>query len=107
MPSCTPGSATRDLFASWYPRLLAPVVHTSIYALLDDAMLGPLGFPQPLPFSRGMTAGALKLRGRLARWLPARSKPNFFTGRRNRTCRKGYRIAELWPPRMVETEGRE
>ena len=83
------------------------MVHNSIYALLDDAMLEAFGFPQPLPFSRGMTAGALKRRGKLVRWLPARSKPNFFTGRRNRTWRRGYRIAELGPPRMVETEGRE
>ena len=69
-------------------------------------MLEAFGFPHPLPFSRGMTAGVLKLRGRLVRWLlPARSKPNFFTGRRNRTWRKGYRIAELGPSRMVESEG--
>ena len=101
------GTATRDLFASWYPRLLAPVVHYSIYALLDDAMLAAFGFPQPLPFSRGMTAGALRLRGMLVRWLPARRKPSFFTGRRNRTWTRGYRIGELGPPRMIEAQNRD
>lgn len=100
------GTATRDLFASWYPRLLAPVVHYSIYALLDDAMLAAFGFPRPLPFSRGMTAGALRLRGWLVRRLPAPGKPNFFTGRGNKTWPKGYRIAELEPPRMAEAPDR-
>ena len=66
-----------DLFASWYPRQLAPVVHYSIYAPLDDAMREAFGFPQPWPFSRGMTAGVLKLRGKLVLWLPARRKPDF------------------------------
>ena len=96
------GTATRDLFASWYPRLLAPVVHYSIYALLDDAMLAAFGFPRPLPLSRPVVAGALRLRGWLVRWLPARRTPNFVTVRRNRTWPTGYRIAELGPPRLVE-----
>ena len=100
------GTATRDLFASWYPRVLAPLVHYGIYALLDDAMLAAFGFPRPLPFSRSMAAGALRLRGRLVRWLPARSTPNFVTGRGNRTWPRGYRIAELGPPRMIEAEQR-
>ena len=98
------GTATRDLFASWYPRLLAPVVHYSIYALLDDAMLAAFGFPRPLPLSRPVVAGALRLRGWLVRWLPARRTPNFVTVRRNRTWPTGYRIAELGPPRLVEGE---
>ena len=101
------GTATRDLFASWYPRLLAPVVHYSIYALLDDAMLAAFGFPRPLPLSRPVVSGALRLRGWLVRWLPARRTPNFVTVRRNRTWPKGYRIAELGPPRMVAGEDKK
>ena len=96
------GTATRDLFASWYPRLLAPVVHYSIYALLDHAMLAAFGFPRPLPLSRPVVSGTLRLRGWLVRWLPARRTPNFVTVRQNRTWPKGYRIAELGPPRLVE-----
>ena len=40
--------------------------------LLDVAMLRAFGFPQPQPLSRGMTAGALRLRRQMVRWLPAR-----------------------------------
>src|SRR2546425_1239722 len=33
------GAATRELFVRWFPRPLAPAVRSTIYALLDDALL--------------------------------------------------------------------
>ena len=98
------GAATRDLFASWTPRALAPVVRYGIYALLDDAMLVAFGFPKPLPMTRPLVRGALRLRGRVIRWLPPRRTPHFFTDNPNRTHVHGYEIAELGPPRLVEKE---
>ena len=70
-------------------------------SLLDDAMIESFGFPKPLPGTRAMARGALKLRGRLVRWLPARREPHFFTDGRNRTYPTGYEIAELGPPRLI------
>ena len=101
------GSATRDLFASWYPRLVAPLVHYGIYALLDDDMIHAFGFPRPLPFSRALAAAGLRLRGHIVRWLPVRTTPNFFTDRPNRTHPHGYAIGALGPPRLVEAEKRK
>jgi hypothetical protein len=101
------GAATRDLFGSWYPAFLKPFVDFSIYALLDDAMLAAFGFPRPLPLTRPMLRGALKLRGRLVRFLPPRREPHFFTDNPNRTHPKGYEIAALGPPRLVEAERRK
>ncbi len=101
------GSATRDLFASWYPRLLAPVVYYAIYALLDDAMIAAFGFPQPLPFSRALAAGGLRLRAYAVRWLPPRKTPNFVTSRKNRTWPRGYQIGQLGPPRLIEAQQRK
>jgi hypothetical protein len=98
------GTATRDLFASWFPRLVAPAVHYGIYALLDDEMLTAFGFPRPLPGTRALVRGALKLRGRVVRWLPPRRAPHFFTDYPNRTHPDGYRIGDLGPPRLVRTE---
>lgn len=98
------GAATRNLFASWFPRFTASIVHYSIYALLDDAMLEAFGFPQPLPGSRTLSRGALKLRGRFTRLLPARRRPQFFTDLRNRTHPHGYEITELGPPRLIAAE---
>ncbi len=98
------GTATRDLFAAWFPRLAAPLVHYSVYALLDEAMLSAFGFPRPLPGTPTLLRAALRLRGRLVRWLPARREPHFFTDGRNRTYPAGYEIEELGPPRMVAAE---
>ena len=98
------GAATRDLFASWYPRPLAPAVRWGVYALLDDAMLDAFGFPRPLPVTRGLIGGLLRLRGWIVRWFPPRRKPNFFTDRPNRTHPRGYEIDSLGPPRLVAAE---
>lgn len=101
------GAATRDLFASWYPRPLAPLVRLAIYALLDDVMLDAFGFPRPLPGLRGLLDGALKLRGRILRRLPARRAPNFFTRRPTRTHPAGYQIDALGPPRLIAAEQKQ
>ncbi len=98
------GTATRDLFASWLPRFTAPVVNYSIYALLDRPMLEAFGFPSPLPGTRPLLRGALKMRGRLVGWLPPRRKPHFFTDGHHRTHPKGYEIGELGPPHLVAAE---
>ncbi len=101
------GAATRDLFASWFPRLATPIVRYSIYALLDDDMLAAFGFPKPLPGTRALLRAGLRLRGALIRWLPPRKEPHFFTDSRNRTHQRGYEIAALGPPRLIEGELRK
>lgn len=101
------GAATRDLFASWFPRVFTPFVRYGVYALLDDAMIASFGFPKPLPGTRAIVGRTLWLRGRVVRWLPARTKPNFVTDRPNRTHPQGYRISELGPPRLIEVEARK
>ena len=101
------GAATRDLFASWYPHPLAPLVRLAIHALLDDVMLDAFGFPRPLPGTRGLIGGVIRLRGRIVRRLPPRRKPNFFTNRSNRTHSQGYEIDSLGPPRLVAAERRQ
>ena len=98
------GSATRDLFASWFPRIFTPFVRYGIYALLDDAMIASFGFPKPLPGTRALLGGGLRLRGYAVRLMPPRRKPNFVTDRKNRTHPHGYRIEELGPPRLVAAE---
>jgi hypothetical protein len=98
------GTATRDLFASWTPRFMAPLVNYGIYALLDDGMLAAFGFPRSLPLTRPLLRGALRLRGHVVRWLPARTRPQFFTDNPNRTHPHGYEISKLGPPRMVARE---
>lgn len=104
-PNRQVGMASRDLFASWFPRLFAPVVHASIYALLDDAELAAFGFPRPPAIWRALVRAALRTRGRLVRRLPARRSPHFFTDAPNRTYPRGYNIQELGPPGLIEAAG--
>ena len=99
-------SSTRDLFASWAPRLTRPVVRAGIYAMLDDAMLASFGFPTPPPLARRLVRGALKLRGRIVRWLPPRREAHFFIDGRIPTYADGYRISEIGPPRLIAAEQR-
>ncbi|HYV98347.1 MAG TPA: hypothetical protein VE967_12880, partial [Gemmatimonadaceae bacterium] len=98
------GSATRDLFVAWFPRVFTPFVRYGIYASLDDDMIRSFGFPQPLPGTRALLRGALKARGFAIRFLPPRKKAHFFTDNRNRTHPEGYEISALGPPRLVEAE---
>lgn len=100
--------ATRDLFASWFPRILSPIVNQCIYALLDDPMLEAFGFPKPRPAFRAFVRSSLRLRARFVRRLPPRRKPVFFVDRRNRTYPNGWEIDAIGPPRLIakETERR-
>jgi len=99
--------ATRDLFASWFPRVAAPLVHVGIYCVLDDPLLEAFGFPKPPRPLRSAVRGALKLRGSVVRRLPPRRAASFFVDRPNRTHSGGYEIASLGPPRLVAREGRD
>jgi hypothetical protein len=100
------GASTRDVFASWFPRLFAPVVRYGIYAMLDEQMIVAFGFPRPLPLTRPLLRRVLRLRGRALRWFPPRREAHFFTDDRNRTHPEGYQIADLGPPRLVAAEKR-
>ncbi len=98
------GAATRDLFASWYPRPLVPLVRQAIHALLDNEMLDAFGFPRPMPGVRALIGGILRARARIVRWMPPRREPNFFTDRPNRTHLQGYSIDALGPPRLIQAQ---
>ncbi len=91
------GSATRDLFLSWFPRPLWPLVRRAIYAMLDEPLLGAFDFPRPSRLTRAVVVGLLRARGRLLRWLPPRRRPSLRTAMRRPTYPRGYRIPELGP----------
>ena len=98
------GSLTRDLFASWFPRIFTPIIRYTIYAMLDDTMLESFGFPKPFPFARKLVDTSLRLRGSIVRWLPARRKPHFFMDNRNRTYPHAYSIKKLGPPKLIDLQ---
>src|SRR5215213_1750149 len=86
------GAATIEIFASWFPRLLRPLVRRSMYAIMDDPVIAGFGFPKPSPAMRAFVSGALRLRGRFLRLLPARRRPRLRTEMRHLSYPDGYRI---------------
>jgi ER-bound oxygenase mpaB/B'/Rubber oxygenase, catalytic domain len=92
------GGATRELFVSWFPSFLAPVVRSTIYALLDDRLIDAFGFPLPSRLMRWLGPGALRLRAGCVRWLPPRRKPRLGTEMGHPTYPHGYVIEHLGPP---------
>jgi hypothetical protein len=101
------GVATRDLFLSWFPRLLHPLVRPAIYSVMDDPLLAAFGFPRPAPLTRRFVTGMLKARARLLRWLPRRRRPRLRTEMKHPSYPTGYRIEDLGPTKQPEkrTEG--
>jgi hypothetical protein len=96
------GGATRDLFISWFPRILSPLVRPTIYALMDDPLIDAFGFPRPSRWMRGMVAGSLRLRGWLAGLLPPRKLPRLRTSMRQPSYPQGYTIEDLGPAARPE-----
>jgi hypothetical protein len=97
------GSATRELFVGWMPRLFSPVARRVIYALLDDPLIDAFGFPRPSNLMRRLVEGGLRLRARTLRWLPVRRRPRLRTEMRHPTYPHGYTIEQLGP--STETVG--
>ena len=64
--------STRDLFASWFPRIATPIVRYSIYAMLDEAMIASFGFSEAAAADPAAVAvGAEAARPRRALAAPA------------------------------------
>lgn len=88
-------TATRDLFVSWFPRPLAPLVRSAIHALLDDQLIAAFGFSRPSPAMRWLVNTALRLRALVLRWSPPRRRPRLRTEMKRTDYPKGYTIETL------------
>jgi hypothetical protein len=92
------GTATRDMFKSWFPRVLAPVVERGIHAFLDDALIVAFGFNKAPSWLKTTADVSLRGRGVLLRFWPRRRKALLRTKMKHRSHPCGYKIDELGPP---------
>jgi hypothetical protein len=71
--------ATLDLMTTFPPNSYAPtwLVKRFAFSLMDEPLLRAFRYPVPSRLERGFFVGAMKLRARLLRFLPARSKPKW------------------------------
>lgn len=91
------GKATSELFLSWFPSILQPLVKPAIYALLDDSILEACGFyPAPM-LVRFTVIFSLKVRSKLLLLFSPRKQPDFFTDSPVRSYPNGYEIPKLGP----------
>jgi hypothetical protein len=91
------GSATRDLFKSWFPRWTGPLVERGIHAFMDDALIEAFGFPKPSAALRRTVQTALKLRGHALRLWPRRRQPLLRTEMKHRSYPCGYAMNSIGP----------
>lgn len=95
------GRATMELFCSWYPAPLRPVVARGLLALLTEPMRTAFGFPAAPPGTAAVARAALRARSLAVRPLPPRRRSKLAWEPRNRTYRgypAGYTPAELGAP---------
>lgn len=92
------GTYTVDLFCSWYPKPLRPMVRRTAVALLDPMMVEAFGFT-PSPGWLATAAGAgLRARSTVVRMLPPRRVSRLTNDKHNRTYPgypNGYEVADL------------
>jgi hypothetical protein len=95
--------ATLDLMSTFTPIRWAPAAlgRRFAYALMDDHLLAAFRYPRPAGWERALARGALRLRGRLVRLLPARRTPKY--ARQSSSIRSypdGYDVDRLgtFPP---------
>lgn len=103
------GRYTLDLYRSWFPRPLRPLVELAVRALLDERMVTAFGFaPAPGPARRAARA-AVRARARLVGRLPARRTSALARASGNRTYPgypRGYRPADLGSPGPAAIDAR-
>ena len=96
------GESTRDLFLSWFPSFLRPLLKPFVYAMLDERMRDAFGFPHPPQFFTWIATTSLKMRGQLLRLFPPRKQPSFFTDSHQLSYPNGYQLTDLGPSHMLD-----
>ena len=90
--------ATLDLMATFPPNNLAPrwLVRRFAWSLMDEPLLRAFHYPVPTRLERGVFRGAMRLRARLLRLFPARSRPKWSSTYSSfRIYPAGYEIEDL------------
>lgn len=98
--------ANLNLFLSWFPSPLQPFLKPFAYTLMEEKMLAAFGFSSPNLLLRFLVENALKLRGKLQRFLLPRKEPDFYTDRKVPSYLQGYQIQDLGPNKLFRSSDR-
>ena len=86
---------TLDLYLSWYPGFMRPLVRAVTLALLDDELLAAFSYRPPPGWTRTLVDVALRMRALALRFLPRRRTPRLVTKERMRSYPHGYSLRDL------------
>jgi ER-bound oxygenase mpaB/B'/Rubber oxygenase, catalytic domain len=86
---------TLELYLSWYPPPLRPLVRQVALALLDDSLLRAFGYHRPLWPMRRLVDLTMRARALVVRFLPRRRKPRLVTEERTRSYPRAYKLSDL------------
>ncbi|MEX0882405.1 MAG: oxygenase MpaB family protein, partial [Cyclobacteriaceae bacterium] len=90
------GMKTLDLLLGFYlPKWLYGWGRPLAYCLMDQPLRWAMGFPDPPSLLEFMVHKTMKIRARLLRFFPEKSKPNLGTARKRESYPSGYWIEEL------------
>lgn len=89
------GQATVELFLSWYPAFLRPLVYQVIVSFMDEPLLNGMGFKKPPAIIRFVAHHGLKFAGHAIRFLPPRRKPFLYTEIPTKTYPQGFKPEDL------------
>lgn len=89
--------ASIRIVTNWYPPLVRPLVRRITLAMLDAPLLAALGIKRQPRWLEQAATTAIRLRGRVIRYLPPRRKDNPYLHDSSRTYPFGYKISDLGP----------
>jgi len=88
--------ATLDLFVTFYPRPLAPVLRRFSIAIMDPHLRAAFGYDDPPRWFEAASHAALRLRGRVVGLMPERQRPRRVRdSRRIRSYPGGFLVENL------------
>ncbi len=86
---------TLNLYVSWYPRVVRPLVRMATLALLEDELLAAFGYARPPRWAAASVDAALRLRALTLRFFPRRRSPRLVTKERMRSYPNGYALTDV------------
>jgi hypothetical protein len=88
--------STLDLFVTFHPKPLRPLMRRFSIALLDDHLRETFDYPRPSALMSRLAHGSLVARGMVVRFLPARRRPSYLRDtHRIRSYPGGFMIERL------------
>ena len=89
--------STVDLFLSWFPAILSPLLEPIAMTIFGGKMLRALGKKSPPSMLTNLVISSLKLRGYWQHLLPPKQVPYYFVDSKIRSYPDGYHLKNVGP----------